>query len=34
MGQVADFSIAQEKLRFFYPRGLTWKVEEAQPAHV
>ena len=24
--QVAEFSIAQEKLRFFYPKGLTWQV--------
>ena len=23
--QVADFRIAREKLRFFYPKGLTWK---------
>lgn len=28
MGQVADFSIAKEKLRFFYPKGLTWKAAE------
>ena len=24
--QVAEFSMAQEKLRFFYPKGLTWQV--------
>ena len=26
--QVADFSVAQEKIRFFYPRGLTWTAKE------
>ncbi len=25
MAQEAEFSVAQEKLRFFYPRGLTWR---------
>ena len=30
--QVADFRIADEKVRFFYPRGLTWAVRE--PAEV
>ena len=25
---VAEFSVAQEKLRFFYPRGLTWAARE------
>ena len=24
---VAEFSVAEEKLRFFYPRGLTWSAE-------
>ncbi len=28
MGTVADFSVAREKLRFFYPKGLTWKLRE------
>ncbi len=28
IGTVAEMSIADEKLRFFYPRGLTWKLEE------
>lgn len=27
----AEFSVAEEKIRFFYPRGLTWKA--AEPAH-
>ncbi len=26
--QVADFRIAEEKLRFFYPRGLYWQLKE------
>ena len=25
VAQTVDFSIAEEKLRFFYPKGLTWK---------
>lgn len=28
MGQVARFSVAEEKVRFFYPKGLTWKTRE------
>ncbi len=27
MADVADIALAQEKIRFFYPRGLTWKPE-------
>ena len=30
--QVVEFRIAREKLRFFYPRGLTWKKETNTPA--
>jgi len=30
MAQVVDFRIADEKIRFFYPKTLTWK--EAAPA--
>ncbi|MBR3972811.1 MAG: diacylglycerol kinase family lipid kinase [Oscillospiraceae bacterium] len=26
--QVADFSVAKEKIRFFYPKGLWWKMKE------
>ena len=26
MAQVAEFSMAKEKLRFFYPKGMTWQV--------
>ena len=28
MAQTVDFSIAQEKVRFFYPKGLIWQVKE------
>ena len=28
LGQVADFSVAEEKVRFFYPKGLTWNLPE------
>ena len=28
MAQVVKFSLAEEKLRFFYPRGLTWRLKE------
>ena len=31
MGQWAEFTIAREKLRFFYPKGLTWRLTECQP---
>ncbi|MGM9588695.1 MAG: diacylglycerol/lipid kinase family protein [Faecousia sp.] len=27
--EVAEFKVAREKLRFFYPKGLTWQKEEA-----
>ena len=27
--QVVDFEVAEEKLRFFYPKGLTWQAKEA-----
>ena len=26
--QVVDFSVAEEKLRFFYPKGLLWRLKE------
>ena len=29
MAQVVDFKVADEKLRFFYPKGLVWKNEPA-----
>ena len=32
--QEVDISLAQEKLRFFYPRGLTWQVQTPAPAEV
>ena len=28
MAQVVDFELADEKLRFFYPRGLVWRLKE------
>jgi len=28
--QTAEFSVAREKLRFFYPKGLTWAVKEPE----
>ena len=28
MAQVVDFKIADEKLRFFYPKGLVWRMKE------
>ena len=28
MAQVADFKVADKKLRFFYPKGLTWQKKE------
>ena len=28
VAQTVDFSIAEEKVRFFYPKGLTWQVKE------
>ena len=28
MAQTVDFSVAEEKVRFFYPKGLTWQVKE------
>ena len=27
--QVVDFKIAEEKLRFFYPKGLVWRLKES-----
>ena len=27
--QVVDFSVAEEKLRFFYPKGLVWRLKES-----
>ena len=32
MGTVAEFSIAEEKVRFFYPKELTWQTREAPAA--
>ena len=29
MAQVVDFRLADEKLRFFYPKGLVWQAKEA-----
>ena len=29
MAQVADFCLADEKLRFFYPKGLVWRLKDA-----
>lgn len=29
MAQVVDMKVAREKIRFFYPRGLSWKAAEA-----
>ena len=26
-GQVAEMSVAEEKVRFFYPRGLSWQAK-------
>ena len=26
--QVAEITLAEEKIRFFYPKGLSWKVKE------
>jgi len=35
MAQTVDFSIAKEKLRFFYPKGLDWKTADVkEPATV
>ena len=28
MAQVVDFKVADEKLRFFYPKGLVWRMKE------
>lgn len=28
MAQVVDFKVADEKLRFFYPKGLVWRLKE------
>ena len=28
MAQVADFKLAEEKVRFFYPKGLVWQLKE------
>lgn len=28
MGKTVELSVAEEKIRFFYPRGLTWSVKE------
>ena len=28
MAQVVDFKLADEKLRFFYPKGLVWRMKE------
>ena len=28
MAQVVDFKLAEEKLRFFYPKGLVWRLKE------
>ena len=28
MAQVVDFQVADEKLRFFYPKGLVWRLKE------
>ena len=30
--QVVEMKVAQEKVRFFYPKGLKWKAEEKEPA--
>jgi len=30
MAEVAEFKVAEEKIRFFYPRGLTWQAKEAE----
>ena len=27
--QVVDFTVAEEKIRFFYPKGLAWRLKEA-----
>ncbi len=32
MAQVASMSIAEEKIRFFYPKGLFWRVKEPKEA--
>ena len=32
MGETIDFRIADEKLRFFYPKGLSFKQESAKEA--
>ena len=29
MSDVADIRLAEEKIRFFYPKGLTWKIKKA-----
>jgi diacylglycerol kinase family enzyme len=34
MGDRMDISIAPEKIRFFYPKGLTWKAAKKEPASV
>ena len=26
--QVVDFEVAKEKIRFFYPKGLVWRLKE------
>ena len=31
-GQVVEMSVAEEKIRFFYPRGLSWRVSAGAPA--
>ena len=34
VGDAMEVSVAQEKIRFFYPKGLTWKAAEKEPASV
>ena len=33
LGKTVEMSVAKEKIRFFYPKGLRWKAKEAEPAH-
>ena len=28
MGQTVEMSVAKQKIRFFYPKGLCWKAKE------
>ena len=34
MADMADISVAKEKIRFFYPKGLTWKVTDKELTYV